>query len=129
RHENLDRVAEDAAERRKGNAGVAAGGLGDGEPGFDLPIFIGLLQDAQGHTVLDAAGEIHVFGLGVKNAFAALIAEVDADEGGIADESSEGLELRCGTIDEYGHTNCLSHVCGNSASALGTFKPAGNWGL
>src|SRR5271165_2020953 len=121
-HEDLDRVAQDAAERRKGNAGVAAGGLGDGEAGLDLPFLIGLLQDAQGHAVLDAAGEIHVFGFGVKNAFAALIAEVDADEGGVADETSQRLELRCGTIDEYGHTNSLSHVWGNSASALGTVK-------
>jgi len=36
-HENLDGVAQDAAERRKGNAGVAAGGLGDGEAGSIFP--------------------------------------------------------------------------------------------
>src|SRR5208337_768596 len=126
-HENLNWVAQNAAERREGYAGVAAGGLGDGEAGFDLPFLISLLQNAQGHAVLDAAGKIHVFGLGVENAFAALVAEVDADEGGVANQASQGLELRCGTIDEYGHTNSLSHVCADSASALGTVKRTGSW--
>src|SRR5208283_3243572 len=125
-HENLNGVAQNAAEGGKRNTRVAAGSLGDSEAGLDLSLFIGLLQDAQGHAVLDAAGEVHVLGFGVENAFAALKVEVDADKGGITDEARQGFELRCGAIDEYGHNNSLSHVWRNSASASDTGKPARN---
>ena len=123
----LTGMTQYAAERGKRNTRVAAGGFGNREPGLDLPFFISFLQDAQGHAVLDAAGQVHVLGFGVKNAFAALEAEVDADEGGVADEASQGFELRCGTIYQYGHNNSLSHVWGNSASALDTGRLNRQW--
>jgi len=64
------------------------------------------------HAVLDAAGEIHVFGFGVKNAFAALIAEVVRGRRGITDETSQGLNFDVGLSMSMVYRQLFSHVCG-----------------
>src|SRR5580704_8370189 len=84
-HEDFDRVAEHAAESGKRDAGIAAGGFGNGVAGRNFLFGVSLLEDAEGHTILDAAGKAEIFSLGVQDALPTFIAKMNGKKRGVAD--------------------------------------------
>jgi hypothetical protein len=84
RHENRHRMTQSGADGGKGNAGVAAGGFRDDVAGMDLILRVSLPENVQGHAVLDAAGHVQLFGLGVNRTLETEVAEVDAQERSVA---------------------------------------------
>src|SRR5580692_8300664 len=111
-HEDFHRVAQHAAERGKGDAGIAAGGFGDGVAGRNSLFGIGFLQDAERHTILDAAGKAEIFGLGVEDALATFIAKMNGEERGVADQAPQRVELGYGRLDGSAHDGNLSRFAG-----------------
>ncbi len=103
RHVDAHRVPERAADGREGDAGVAAGGLGNHVAGRDFAACVGALQDVQRHAVLDAAGEVVGLVLGVDALLAAAITTVDFEQRRGADQARQcekfgggGRVLSCG---------------------------------
>ena len=86
RHVDVDLVAKRAAERGDRDAGIAAGGFCDPVAGPERAGAHRTAEDRKGHAVLDRAGEIIVFRLGVDHAFDAAIAQVDGQERCAADQ-------------------------------------------
>jgi hypothetical protein len=96
-----------ATHGRKRDAGVAARGLGDAGAGPEGAAPVGLFHDEERHPVLDAAGEIQRFLLGVDDARLAPVEEVHGHERGVADEAMQAGETlaqaRTGRRGRYGH--------------------------
>ena len=108
RHVDAHRVAERAADRGEGDAGVAARGLGDHVARRDLAARVRALQDVQRHAVLDAAGEVVRLVFGVDAVLVAAVAAVDFEQRRAADEACERDEFgggnrrwTCGRILPY----------------------------
>ena len=53
---------------------------------------VGLAQDVEGHSILDAAGHVHVLGFGVDHALPTAVAEVDRQQRRVADHVLEVAE-------------------------------------
>ncbi len=93
RHVDAHGVAERAADGGEGNAGVAAGRLGDHVAGGDLTARVGALQDVQRHAVLDAAGEVVRLVFGVDAVLVPAIAAVDLEQRRAADQPCQRDQL------------------------------------
>ena len=61
--------------------------------GLDFAFSVGLLQNAESHPVLDPAGEAEVFRFGVANMVSAVVAELDGEEGSVADQAGTNLKF------------------------------------
>ena len=92
-HEDGDGMAKRTADCGKGNAAVAAGRLDNGLAGQQLAAPYCILQDRQRHPVLDAAGQIVHFRLGIDGDFLSLAARQDPDQGRVADQRRQRLQL------------------------------------
>lgn len=109
-HEDANLVAERAPDGCKRDARVAGGRLGYAVAGPDGPRAIRALQDVERHPILDAAGHVKVFGLGVDRARPAPEEETNLQQRRVADhvlqfsEAARRME-RCdnGLIHENPH--------------------------
>src|SRR5208282_84506 len=79
-HEDRDRMSQRATNGSKRDAGVAAGSFCNRVARSNPPRSISLLQDMQCHPVLDAAGQLQLFRLGINSPVTRPIFEVDAKE-------------------------------------------------
>ena len=104
-HEDLDFVALGGTDHGEGNPGVAAGAFEDDGVGVQEPAGFGVFDDTEGEPVLDGAGGVEEFGLGVEGAVN--LGEVQRNERGVADE---GKDRRAGA-GESGH----GRRCGGAA--------------
>ena len=86
-------MAKHAANSRKRNACIAAGSLGDGVAGCNFSLGISLLKNAYRHAVFDTAGQVQILGLGKEDAVDAVIAEMNGDEGSVANEPAQSLKF------------------------------------
>ena len=68
------------ADGRKGYPRVTASGFRDDTARMNPSFLVRLPQDVQGHTVLDAARHIQLFGLSVDRARHSAVAEVDTQQ-------------------------------------------------
>src|ERR1700722_6570851 len=78
-----------AANGSKRDAGVAAGRFGDGVAGPNLAGAVRGVEDMQGHAILDAAGRVEIFGLGVDRVLVIPPAKMHCEEGGVAHHGIE----------------------------------------
>jgi hypothetical protein len=85
-HENDRGMPQGPADGAKRDARVAAGRFGNQISLLEGPPRIPLLQDMECHAVLDAAGHVQVFGLGINDALLAAEHKFDGQKGGIADQ-------------------------------------------
>src|SRR5258708_8550085 len=69
----------------------------------DFSVGVGLVKNPHSHAVLDAAREVQIFGLGVKNAMLALQAEMDGYERSVTDKTRKRLEFCGGYISKCRH--------------------------
>jgi len=90
----------------------------------NLSVGVGLLKNADRHAVLDAAGEIQIFGLGIENAVLALKAEMKGDEGSVSDETRQRLEFRSGCIRQCRHSRLVVARCAEFGKGRGHNKRA-----
>src|SRR5262249_50760367 len=94
RHDELDRIAEHAADHRERDAGVARGGADDGFPRRELPAVDSLLDHLERRTVFDRATGVEAFELR-ENFHAggdALGDPADLYERSVADEIEDGID-------------------------------------
>jgi len=125
RHEDRHRVAQRAADRGEGDAGVAAGGLGDRRAGRECHPRVRAGEDVQRHAVLDAAGVVQVLGLGVDRARAAAEGDVDGDYRGVADQVRERFEAAAGRGVDDGAGGGGRHGRPGAAETADYAPPAG----
>ena len=104
-HEDVDLVALGGTDHGEGNPGVAAGAFEDDGVGVQEPAGLSVFDDTEGEPVLDGAGGVEEFGLGVEGAVN--LGEVQRDERGVADK---GKDRRAGA-GESGH----GRRCGGAA--------------
>ena len=94
-HEDGHGVSQRPAYRRKSDAGVSAGGFGDGVSRVQPALGVSPADDVQRHPVLDAAGEVHLLAFGKDGALAARYFVFDSEQRRVADQSFESAETVC----------------------------------
>jgi hypothetical protein len=114
----LIRVTQGASNCRDRDPGIAARGLDDAVARPKVPAGVTLLQDEESHPVLDAAGHVDVFGLGVDHAPSAAEGHVDSEQRCVADEAFEAANppLDCPTFFGHGSSVPLPSPQVNSAN-------------
>jgi len=95
-HDNLHFIAFDRTYHGQGHSGVAGCRLDDGLAPGERPLLLRLLDHAQGDPVLDAAGGIEAFHLGVDGSVPVGIELVDLDQWRVADRLEDIVpEISC----------------------------------
>ena len=82
-------MAQRAAQRGKGDARVAARGLHQRVAFVQQAARVGRAKYLQRHTVLDGAGQVQVFGLGIDGALAPAKTVADGKQRRVADGFTE----------------------------------------
>ena len=85
-HEYMNRIAKCMPDRRERDTGVAARRLGDDVAFADLLVAICRADDVEGHSILDAAGQIQVLGLCKDRPAFAFVMKMHSEQRRIADQ-------------------------------------------